>query len=180
MNSLRGQLLISGPALYDLNFRHTVVLIGEHTEHGAVGVILNRATELSVFHGVPPLAELVPEGEVVFEGGPVEPQAPVVVAEFTDPGLADILVFGDVGFITGDVPREVRAGIRRARVFAGHAGWGAGQLEREMSENSWILDPAQVDDVFTDRPVDLWQRVLQRKGPDFQQIARIPFDPRMN
>ncbi len=78
------------------------------------------------------------------------------------------------------VPEDVGQGILRARVYAGYSGWGPGQLEAEMREGSWILDPAQRDDVFTGAPDRLWSRVLQRKGPEYRQMSRIPFDPTMN
>jgi len=105
---------------------------------------------------------------------------PVLVAELGHPDFADLHVFGNVGFLTGEISHTVRPAIHRARVFAGHAGWGAGQLDREMDEGSWILDPAREEDVFTPDPDGLWRAVLERKGPDYQQMARVPFDPRMN
>jgi len=180
MDCLRGQLLISSGGLYDPNFRHTVVLVGEHTPDGALGVTLNRALDLTVAETVPALAALVPADEHLFQGGPVRPRSPVLLAEFAHAELADLLVFDTVGFLVGDVPSDVRPGIRRARVFAGYAGWGPGQLEAELEEDAWILDPARRDDVFTDSPELLWRRVLQRKGPEYEHISRIPFDPTMN
>lgn len=180
MENLRGQLLISSGGLYDPNFRHTVVLVGEHTNDGALGVILNRALNLTVAATVPALASLVTAEALLFQGGPVRPKSPVLLAEFTHPELADVLVFDSVGFLVGDVPSDVRPGIRRTRVFAGYAGWGPGQLEEELAEDAWILEPAQLDDVFTDSPELLWSRVLRRKGPEYERISRIPFDPTMN
>lgn len=180
MKNLRGQLLISGGGLYDPNFRHTVVLIGEHGAEGAVGVVLNRPLDVTVEEAAPPLATLVGPEERLFEGGPVQPEQPVLLAEVADPGMVDLVVFGSVGFLTGDVPWDVRSGILRARVFAGYAGWGPGQLEAEMETGSWIVDPAREDDVFTDAPEQLWRRVLERKGPRYRRISRIPFDPSMN
>ena len=74
MDSLKGQLLIAAPMLVDPNFHRTVVLIMEHSEEGALGVVLNRPTELAVGEAVPDLAELA-DGDPVFAGGPVQPQA---------------------------------------------------------------------------------------------------------
>jgi putative transcriptional regulator len=180
MTSLRGQLLISGGDLYDPSFRHTVVLVGEHTEAGALGVILNRPLDVTVAQTVPPLAELVPPGEALFEGGPVNPSQPVLLADFLDPAAAHLTVFGSIGFLIGEVPREAAAGLRRARIFAGYAGWDAGQLEAEMEQEAWILEPAREEDVFTDAPESLWARVLRRKGPEFDLLSRMPYDPTMN
>lgn len=180
MESLRGSLLISSGGLYDPNFRHTVVLVGEHNAEGALGVVLNRALNVTVEEAVPPLGYLVPSEEPLFRGGPVQPAGPVVLAELVRPELADILVFGSVGFLVGEVSDDVGPGILRARVFAGYSGWGPGQLEAEMTEDSWIVDPAIEDDVFTDSPDLLWSRVLERKGPEYRQMSRMPFDPSMN
>lgn len=180
MKSLQGRLLVSGGRLYDPNFRHTVVLVGRHDVGGAVGVVLNRPAEGSVAAAVPPLAELVAPGEALYLGGPVQPTTPVLVAELTTPGLADLPVFGGVGILTGAVPASLRPAVIRARVFAGHAGWGPGQLERELAEGSWIVEAAREDDVFTEEPGSLWRRVLERKGPEFAQLSRVPFDPRTN
>lgn len=180
MDSLRGSLLISGGGLYDPNFRHTVVLIGEHNRDGALGVILNRPLESTVAQAVPPLAELVEPGAHLFQGGPVRPAEPVLLAEAEDPSILDLKVFGAVGFLIGTVSADAGAHIRRARLFAGYAGWDAGQLEAEMAEDAWIVEPAREEDVFTDDPSSLWARVLRRKGPRYELLSRMPFDPSMN
>jgi putative transcriptional regulator len=89
-------------------------------------------------------------------------------------------VFGSVGFLVGDVGADIAPSVLRARVFAGYAGWGPGQLEAEMAGDSWITEPARVEDVFTDQPELLWSRVLERKGPEYRQLSRMPYDPSMN
>ena len=180
MESLKGQLLISSGGLYDPNFRHTVVLIGEHDATGAVGVVLNRPLDAKVEEAVPTLADLVARGDPVFEGGPVATNQAVLLAEVPVPGFIDVPVFGSVGFLTGEIPEDIRPSVARARVFVGHAGWGAGQLEAEMEAESWILEPATADDVFTPSTHALWHDILERKGPPYDTIARIPFDPSMN
>ena len=96
MESLRGYLLVAGPGLDDPNFRRTVVLVGEHGEEGAMGVVLNRVSTVTVEDAVPPMAELVGPDELVYVGGPVQPQAVVVLADFVDPARAEALVVGDV------------------------------------------------------------------------------------
>ena len=180
VESLRGRLLISGGGLYDPNFRHTVVLLGEHGVEGAVGVTLNRPMDATVEAAVPALAALVEPAEALFEGGPVQPEQPVLLVEVARPELLDVPIFGSVGFLTGAVSADLEAEIRRARVFAGHAGWGPGQLEEEMNEGSWIVEPAREDDVFTDAPDLLWHRILERKGPGYRALSRMPFDPSTN
>jgi putative transcriptional regulator len=180
METLRGQLLISTGGLYDPNFRHTVVLIGEHNAEGALGVVLNRALGVTVEDAVPVLSGFVPHGTPLYQGGPVRPASPVLLAEFANPAAADLLVFGAVGFLVGDVAPDIEREIVRARVYAGYAGWGPGQLEAEMAADSWILEPAREDDVFTDAPELLWSRVLARKGGKYRQLSKMPFDPSMN
>lgn len=180
MDSLRGHLLISSGSLFDPSFRHTVVLVGEHNTEGALGVVLNRPLDVTVEDALPSLGRLVPPGGLMYGGGPVQPESPVLLAELTRPDLADILVFGSVGFLTGDVPPEVEPSIMQARVFAGYSGWGPGQLEAEMAADNWITEPAREDDVFTDTPDLLWSRVLQRKGPEYRRLSRMPYDPSMN
>ena len=181
MDTLRGQLLIAGPGLHDPNFHRTVILVGEHGgDDGALGVVLNRPAPLSVAEVVPPLAGLAGEGAPIFIGGPVQPQGIVLLAEFQDPADADLLVFDSIGFLIGEVPSESAEGIRRARVFAGYAGWAPGQLEREVEEAAWIIEAALPDDIFGGRPERLWSSVLDRKGGDFRLLATMPPDPSLN
>jgi putative transcriptional regulator len=180
MHSLRGHLLISSGGLFDPNFRHTVVLIGDHGDDGALGVVLNRRLDIRVAETVPGLSTLVAADARLYQGGPVQPQSPVLLAQLDHPELADLPVFGSIGFLIGEIEAEIRSEIRQARVFAGYSGWGPGQLEGELAEHSWIIEPAREEDVFTDDPETLWSRVLQRKGPGFDLMSEIPFDPRMN
>jgi putative transcriptional regulator len=177
---LNGKLLIAGPALWDPNFRRTVVLIGHHDDEGAVGVVLNRATEVSVVEAAPPLGALVEPSAPLFIGGPVQPSAAVVLADFAHPEVARVIAFGSIGFLPDEVDADEADVVRRARVFAGHAGWGPGQLEAELEEGSWIVEPATEDDVFTDEPGRLWERVLHRKGRKFDLLRTMPVDPSSN
>jgi len=180
--SLKGRLLIASPKIVDPNFRRTVVFMTEHAEEGAMGLILNRAAETTVGEAVPDLAWVTDPDAVVYVGGPVSATAVIVLAEFEDPGLAALLVEHDLGFVPADVEdtEAFSAGLRRARVFAGHAGWGAGQLEAELEDDSWIVEPAARDDVFTDRPDELWSEVLRRKGREYALLATMPMDPSLN
>jgi putative transcriptional regulator len=181
MRSLRGQLLVAGPALLDPNFRRTVVLLGEHGDDGAMGVVLNRVSNVTVEDAVPPIAELVGEGALVHVGGPVQPQAVVVLADFVEPQRAGALVLDTIGFLPGDVGDETEFGeLRNARVFAGYAGWGPGQLEDELDEQSWVVLPARASDVFTTVPQGLWADVLRRNGGGLAVLALLPEDPHVN
>jgi len=182
MDSLRGHLLIASPALFDPNFRRTVVLVTEHGEEGAMGLVLNRPSETPVSEGAPPLGDLVEDGALVHFGGPVEPAAVTVLAEFEDPDYAAAVVLGDIGFVRADAELDdLPAATRRARVFAGYCGWSAGQLEAELEgDDSWIVETPRPDDVFVEGSEDLWSTILRRKGGQFAIVALMPFDPSVN
>ncbi|MCY4086417.1 MAG: YqgE/AlgH family protein [Actinomycetia bacterium] len=180
-SSLQGQLLIAAPSLVDTNFWRTVVLVAEHSDEGAMGLVLNRPLDVLVAEAVEALAMLVASDEPVFQGGPVAPEEVVALAEFADPELAAEFTFTEIAFIGADPDIEELAGaISRARVFAGYAGWGAGQLEAELSEQAWIIEPALPDDVFAEEPESLWSQTLRRRGGVASLIALMPPDPSMN
>jgi putative transcriptional regulator len=176
---LHGRLLISSPALLDPNFRRTVILITHHDDEGAMGLVLTRPSEVRVSDAVPELADLPGMDDLVHVGGPVQPEAVIALAEFEDVGDALAPVVGNVGFMAADAEVEDLA-IRRVRVFAGYAGWGAGQLEAELEEPSWIVAVAQPDDAFASDPDELWRNVTQRQGGKLALLAAMPFDPGLN
>jgi putative transcriptional regulator len=180
VQSLKGHLLVAGPGLQDPNFRRTVVLVGEHSDEGAMGVVLNRPSNATVTEAVPELEALVDGSEVVHVGGPVQPSAIVVLADFVEPDRAGVLVVESVGFLPSEVEPEELGELKQARVFAGYAGWGPSQLDTELEEGSWIVEPALPEDVFTATPDDLWSLVLRRKGGPFSVLALMPPDPSQN
>jgi len=180
VESTRGRLLIANGSLVDPNFRRAVVLVADHDDDGAAGVVLNRRSETTVSEAAPPLAPLAGSDQLVFVGGPVQPEAAVVLADFEHPELATHLVVGSIGLVTGDEATEAMEGIRRARVYAGYAGWGPGQLDAELEEEAWLLEEPLPGDVFTDDPERLWSTVVRRKGRDFAMLALMPDDPSLN
>jgi putative transcriptional regulator len=181
MPSLKGKLLIASPALVDPNFVRTVVLIAEHTEDGTLGLVLNRPSDSSVTESVDELRGVVDAGDPVYVGGPVQTDAVMVLAEFTDAELAAALVLEDIGFLPAEADLDViSAATRRARVFAGHSGWAPGQLDGELEEGAWILLDAHPDDVFAADAEELWSVALERKGGAYALLARVPEDPSVN
>jgi putative transcriptional regulator len=172
--SHRGQLLIASPALSDY-FRRAVVLVVEHTEEGALGLVLNRPSDQYVLEAVPTLAELADEEDVVYAGGPVGPSGVIALGDFERPDDAGRLVVGSLGLLD---PDRADTPIRRLRVYAGHAGWAPGQLEGELEQEAWIVEPAEAEDPF--REDDLWTHVLARKGGTYALLARMPADPSLN
>jgi putative transcriptional regulator len=180
MESTRGQLLIAGPSLLDSNFFRTVVLMIDHSDEGALGLVLNRPSQTTVGEAVAELEQLLDLDDPLFIGGPVQPSSLIVLAEFDDAGDAALLAFDDVGVLATGASLEDPAGVRRSRAFVGHAGWGPGQLDAEIERGDWILEPALREDAFADQPTELWQSVLTRKGGNYTLVARMPADPSMN
>ncbi len=179
--SLKGKLLVASPALVAPVFWRTVILVTEHTDEAAMGLVLNRPTDVPVAEAVPPLAPLVDDDARLHVGGPVQPEAIVALAEFDDPDEAGAIVLDDVGFLPADADAALLAGAtRRSRVFAGYSGWGPGQLESELSEPAWIVAEARPEDVFSPDADGLWSTVLRRKGGRFALLARMPADPSVN
>jgi putative transcriptional regulator len=181
MESARGTLLIAGPTLLDPNFWRTVVLVVEHTDEGALGLVLNRPSDTTVGEAVPQLEPLVDLGEQLFIGGPVQPSSVIVLAHFQNPEDAALLSFDHVGVMgTAEEGEELTVRVKQGRAFVGHAGWGPGQLDSELERDDWILEPARHEDAFTTEPLELWRSVLERKGGSYALVARMPPDPSVN
>lgn len=178
--NLRGKLLIASPALDDPNFERSVVLITEHSEDGAMGIVLNRPSESFAAELVPDLAEIA-GSESVYVGGPVEPNAVVLLAEFSDPSAAAWVVVADVGLASADREfAELEDAVRRGRLYAGYSGWSPGQLEEELEAEAWIVEAPLPTELFPDDPEALWHDVLTRMGGEFALVAMMPDDPSMN
>lgn len=178
----RGRLLVAAPSLLDPNFFRTVVLMLEHSEDGALGLVLNRPMNLLARDAIPaPLGEAMGDDEPVHSGGPVQPEAVILLADFHQPEEAASLVVDTCGIVDPRADQEsLGERVRRLRAFGGYAGWGGGQLEGEIAEGAWIDAEPVIEDVFTGEPERLWSRVLDRKGGGYRLIARMPEDPRLN
>jgi putative transcriptional regulator len=174
VETLRGQLLVAAPSLFDY-FRRSVVLVIEHTPDGAMGVVLNRESETRVADAVPQLAQLADADDLVMLGGPVSPQSLVAVGEFGDLAEAGTHVVGQLGTLDPEAGNE---SLRRLRVYAGYAGWAPGQLDGELEQEAWVVLPAQPDDPFRDG--DIWSAALRRKGGNYRLLATMPADPSLN
>jgi putative transcriptional regulator len=180
MASLRGQLLIAGPTLLDPNFHRTVILVCDHDEAGAMGLVLNRPSPIPADQAIPELESALGDEERLWVGGPVQTTSVVVLAEFEVAERA-MLVSGDVGIVLpeGDL-EEVGDQVRRARAFLGYAGWGPEQLDGELERDDWIVADFRPGDAFTEDPESLWAQVLDRKGGAYALLATMPPDPSQN
>jgi putative transcriptional regulator len=172
--SVKGQLLIAAPSLFDY-FRRSVVLVLEHSDEGAMGVVLNRQSETRVVEAVPALASLAEPEDLVRIGGPVSPQSVVALGDFEDVGEAGTRVVGSLGTLDPDAEN---GSLRRVRVYAGYAGWGPGQLDGELEQDAWLVLPARAGDPFADG--DIWSEALRRNGGGYRLLATMPSDPSLN
>jgi len=185
---LGGRLLVAAPQLADPNFARSVVLVLEHDEPGAVGVVLNRPLHVGVAEILErwaSLAEAAPPG-VVFSGGPVSPDAVIGMASRrgapSAPAEANwrevVAGVGVVDLSTAPDGQPVPLGA--VRLFSGYAGWAAGQLEAELEDDGWFVFEALASDVFTGDPEALWHDVLQRQGGRVAMLAAYPPSPSVN
>ncbi len=187
-----GRLLVANPLLPDPNFDRTVVLVLAYSDEGAFGLVLNRPSDTLVAAPLPMWEELAAEPPVIFVGGPVEHQAVICLARSSggavtsaDDPVSDGFraVIPDVGtldlYVDGDL-QPLRDAFRHVRVFAGYAGWAAGQLEGEIAAGAWWVVDALPEDPFSDDPESLWKRVLRRQGGSLSLVASYPRDPTMN
>jgi putative transcriptional regulator len=182
METFEGQLLLASPQLLDPNFVRTVVLLVEHNDQGALGLVLNRPTGKTVQDlwkqvGEAPCESLDP----VHLGGPV--QGPLMAIHAAG-CLAEIEIAAGVYFAAKKQNLdELVHQEADFKIFVGHAGWGPGQLEGEIEQGAWRTIPACVEDVF-DAGDDLWQRLIQRATagvlPEMLGLKHVPPDPSLN
>lgn len=183
MKSLQGHFLVGSPHLADPNFYHSVVLMVQHDEEGALGLILNRPTNSTVGD----VWKLIGNDEIhskrpIWLGGPV---AGPLMAIHTQLAYSQIQVVPGVHFSTerNYLEEIVAADEKRWLIFNGYSGWGAGQLERELRQGGWLIVEATDEDVFYDGD-DLWERLIKQIGQEIIAPAirssHVPPDPSMN
>lgn len=178
--TLAGRLLVAGPSILDPNFARTVVLMIEHGPDGAVGVVLNRPSTADVLEHLPGWFDAAVHPKVVFIGGPVGDTGGIGLARGSGgvpmDGWSTVLGLRPIDL--SEDPTDTHG--LDVRIFAGYSGWGAGQLEAELSVGGWVITDAEADDVFTDRPDLLWSQVLKRTGGRNALLATYPDDVRLN
>jgi putative transcriptional regulator len=161
------------PQLLDPNFARTVVLLCEHAPDGAFGLVLNRPTDVAAAEAVqlePPVTN--GNGLRLWIGGPVEPQRGWIVIDREPAGAENIDARQIVdGVYLSSSPLVLRRVLEaspepRARVLAGYAGWGPGQLDEELSESSWLIADVQPDLIFDVNPAEMWETAIRRLGAD--------------
>ena len=179
----RGTLLVAAPRMLDPNFMHAVVLVCDHGAEGTFGLILNRPTKLTIADLDSDAPLLQGRSDRLWEGGPVQKSELVVVHKVGTEVLGALEVADGVRF--GGDPAVLHTALAAEptapiRFIVGYSGWGEGQLDAEMAEDSWIVVPATAKRVFDDRPDTLWRRVLRAEGGDVASLADVPPDPSWN
>lgn len=190
-----GRLLVATPLLGDPHFFRTVIYLLEHDGGGTVGVIVNRPSHTPVAQVLPEWHDAVSGPSVVFGGGPVQPDGALCLGRLSAASLPVGEGSAEGGAEGGGVRRVVDgvctvdldgdvAGITSItsslRVFAGHAGWSAGQLEDELAEGAWWVLDGTADDLFSEDPRPLWSRVLRRQPYPLSLVSTYPTDPLLN
>lgn len=181
----KGRLLLATPPLTDPNFDRAVVYMLEHHEDGAIGLILNRPTDEALAEPLDRWIDLQSAPSSVFAGGPVDTSAMIAMATtkqlLSEPTELLTPISGLVAStdLSAD-PAIVAAHVDAVRVFRGYAGWAAGQLEMEIDEGAWLVLDAEIGDVFSERPDDLWHDVLRRQPGRLRWLALAPDDLSLN
>lgn len=181
---LVGRLLVATPMLEHPTFRRTVILLLDHGEDGALGVVVNRPSGVDVDAVLPDWQLLATVPGRLFSGGPVQQDSALGLVtvpgdDEEPPGVRRII--GSLGLVDLDAqPDVVAAGVGGLRIFAGYAGWSPGQLEGEIVDGSWYVVDAEARDAFSDDPEGLWPTVLLRQGGDLAWVASYPDDPALN
>lgn len=179
-----GRLLVSTPLLDDGVFHRSVILVLQHDDNGAQGVVLNKPLGAEVDAVLPGWGEHIAAPQTLFQGGPVQMDSALGLVtvpgdEVLPPGSQRL--FGSVAIIDLDTPPLlVMPEVGGLRIFAGYAGWSGGQLEGELRRGSWFVVDSAAGDLLTDDPEHLWERVLRRQRGELAFVALYPPDPELN
>lgn len=178
-----GDLLIASAGIEAGYFNRTVVLILDHEDSGTLGVVLNRFAEPQLHAVLPQWVDQVSQPRVLFSGGPVSPNGAICLAAVAGdeepPGFRP--VFDQVGLLHLDTPIEIVEGAYAdLRIFAGYAGWSAGQLAGELAQDMWWVVSSEYGDVFGPDPETLWRRCLRRQPGDLAWFSTWCDDPEQN
>lgn len=169
-----GKLLVAARGLPDPNFTETVILLAEHSHQSAMGLVLNRRTDVSIARLFPNLKPAQGQTSQVFLGGPVSRDGVLALLRTKTPSAESRRVLDDVYLIATAEGLEAQiasgADPRRVRVYVGYSGWGPGQLERETAQGAWHVFTTDTAVVFDADPDSLWQRQVRRTE---ERMARL-------
>jgi len=177
-SNLTNHFLIAMPGLQDSNFFHTVTYICEHNDDGAMGIVLNRPTDLHLNDIVAQLD--IPPGETatgeqtIYLGGPVQTDRGFVLHTPARRWDSTLEINPDISVTTSrDILRAIveGAGPEKSLVALGYAGWGPGQLEQELSANAWLSGPANQAIIFDLEPEQRWEAAARLLGVDLNLLS---------
>lgn len=178
MQSLQDHFLIAMPAMADRNFTETVTYICKHDAEGAFGIVINRPSNLSVGEMLGQLAIPLDDrslaAQPVVHGGPVEPERGFVLHRSRQPFDATLEVGGEIKLTSSP---DILAALGRGTgpdptlVALGYAGWGRGQLEAELSSNTWLTVPADPTIIFSTPFEQRWTAALGLPGVNIERIT---------
>lgn len=183
MDTLRGRLLVATPSIDGGPFWRSVVYLLDDNADGSLGVILNRPLNALVADVLPSWGGIVSEPMHLFDGGPVGSDAALavgVVPDGSSPASGWHQTSERVGLVDLDGPIPASGDFRTLRVFAGYAGWDAGQLDGEIEEGSWLVVDAAESDLGAVEPTTLWRDVLLRQTSEMRLLATFPADVDLN
>jgi putative transcriptional regulator len=185
---LSGRLLVASPTLEDANFRRTVILMLDHGDDGALGLVMNRPMDVDVSSVLPAWQPYTTAPGRLFQGGPVQLDSALGLVAM--PGVTNgngteqagvRLLIGSIGLVDLDArPEQIAPGLAGLRIFAGYAGWAPGQLEGEIAEGAWYVVDSEARDAFTDEPQQLWREVLRRQRGRLAMVSTYPDDATLN
>ncbi len=181
MTSTKARLLVATPELVESNFHRSVVLVLEHNDDGALGVVLNRPRLVSGGDAVPQWADRLAFPSRLHSGGPVSEDSVIGLALGPAGGIDGLSpLLGQLGVVDLHRSPEELPDVEPVRLFAGYSGWSAGQLDAELLAGGWIVVDALPEDALTPSPEELWQAVLGRQPGLLGHLAGYPDDPRLN
>lgn len=176
--NLAGSLLLAMPTLADPNFSRSVVLLCEHNAEGALGLIVNRPLRLHLGQVLDQLKLTSAAGDLagrpVFSGGPVETRRGFVLHDAPGEFADSLQVAEGLGVTASETVLAALVqgdGPRRFLVALGYAGWGPGQLERELAENAWLAAPSSPELVFDTAVDERWRRAAALIGVAIERLS---------
>jgi len=181
----RGDLLIASPLLLDPNFRRSVVLLCDHGEEGSLGLVVNRPMRVPLGRVIERLADHPLSGQLVHQGGPVEPERLLGIRRGEHPEERSEPLGGGLHLLVDlehSLDRLAEGAVDGAdyRFFLGYSGWGKGQLRSELGGEAWIVGRASAEIAFEVPAKRQWSASLEKLGGRYALLAQMPVDPEMN
>ena len=184
--TIRGHFLVAGPRLKDPNFFKAAVLLVEHNDEGAMGLVINRPSSVTVESALAGHFDLPAASGFVYQGGPVEQTALFILhdAQSLDPDETPIIPDLFIGSCADVFEEVVQASLLddsiHYRIFSGCSGWGEGQLEGELARGDWIVVRANLEQIFAEDPYSVWENLMEQYHKANRLLPNHPDNPEWN